>query len=434
MYERPTNYPGPEEGKKVHSQKEAGDSEGVGTKWKRYSGSRKISDSSSHSIPLEKGVRARSRDYPQGEKIQGRSPNKKVREREPIPQRGPCLSESGTDAFKKRDELGLSNRKKGQHFSQGQRERIMEEVLRLRNQGVSKSRAFSQLGVYRSTYYGWLKPKETKIRNSPPNRLLPDEKEAIIDLKMKEPYLSHRKISGFIRKDGLFVSSSSCYRILKSLGWIEPQNLRESPWKKPRYEPFRPNQIWGEDWTQLVIDGSRHYLLTIIDYFSRFIIAWGIVKTVTKKEVQDLLVLAYISQGIEKNGLKPKIRLDQGSPNMAHTTRDIIRDLEMLFSPSGVNRPTDNARQERFYRTAKQDEIYCYPSYPSLEIARKSIGEYIEFYNEKRPHQALWNFTPGYVHRVGDKSEILKEYKRKVQIVKERRLISNRAKDEKIKS
>jgi hypothetical protein len=99
-----------------------------------------------------------------------------------------------------------------------------------------------------------------------------------------------------------------------------------------------------------------------------------------------------------------------------------------------VNRPTDNARQERFYRTAKQDEIYCYPSYPSSEIARKSIGEYIEFYNEKRPHQALWNFTPGYVHRVGNKSEILKEYKRKVQIVKERRLISNRAKDEKIKS
>ena len=184
----------------------------------------------------------------------------------------------------------------------------------------------------------------------------------------------------------------------------------------------------------MVIDGSRHYLLTIIDYFSRFIIAWGIVKAVTKKEVQNLLVLAYMSQRIEKNDQKPKIRLDQGSPNMAYTTRDLIRDLEMLFSPSGVNRPTDNARQERFYRTAKQDEIYCYPSYPSLEIARKSIGEYIEFYNEERPHQALWNFTPGYVHRVGDKSEILKEYKRKVQIVKERRLIFNRAKDEKIKS
>jgi len=59
---------------------------------------------------------------------------------------------------------------------------------------------------------------------------------------------------------------------------------------------------------------------------------------------------------------------------MAYGTRALIKDLEMVFSPGGVNRPTDNARQERFYRTAKQEEIYCYPSYPSVEIARKSIG------------------------------------------------------------
>ncbi len=119
---------------------------------------------------------------------------------------------------------------------------------------------------------------------------------------------------------------------------------------------------------------------------------------------------------------------------MAYGTRALIRDLEMLFSPGGVNRPTDNARQERFYRTAKQEEIYCYPSYPSLEIARKSIGEHIDFYNEKWPHQALWNFTPGYVHRLGNKSELLKEYKRGVQIVKERCLTFNRATDGKNKS
>jgi len=60
----------------------------------------------------------------------------------------------------------------------------------------------------------------------------------------------------------------------------------------------------------LLIESLRYYLLTIIDYFSRFIIAWGIVRTVTKKDVQDLLVLAYISESIEKKDLKPKIRLD----------------------------------------------------------------------------------------------------------------------------
>jgi hypothetical protein len=59
---------------------------------------------------------------------------------------------------------------------------------------------------------------------------------------------------------------------------------------------------------------------------------------------------------------------------MAYGTRALIKDLEMVSSPGGVNRPTDNARQERFYRTAKQEEIYCYPSHPSVEIASKSIG------------------------------------------------------------
>jgi len=53
---------------------------------------------------------------------------------------------------------------------------------------------------------------------------------------------------------------------------------------------------------------------------------------------------------------------------MAYGTRALVKDLEMLFSPGGVNRLTDNARQEGFYRTAKQEEICCYSGYPSLEL------------------------------------------------------------------
>jgi len=68
MYERRTNYPKSKEDKKVQSQKETPDPEGVGTIWRRDSSGREVSDPSSHSIPLEKGIRARSRDYPQGQK------------------------------------------------------------------------------------------------------------------------------------------------------------------------------------------------------------------------------------------------------------------------------------------------------------------------------------------------------------------------------
>ena len=205
------------------------------------------------------------------------------------------------------------------------------------------------------------------------------------------------------------------------------QELREAPWKEPRYEPFAPNQIWAEDWTMLTIRGLRYYLLTIIDYFSRYIIAWSIVKTVSQQEVKDLLFIAYISQGIENLEQKPLIRLDKGSPNMAYGTRGLIKDLEMVMSPSRVSRPTDNARQERWYRTVKQEEIYCYPTYPSLDIARQSIARYIEEYNERRPHQALWNYTPGYVHRLGNKTKLLQYHRKMVQIAKKQRIKENKA-------
>jgi len=252
------------------------------------------------------------------------------------------------------------------------------------------------------------------------------EQQAIVEKKKTEPQMSHRQISGYLRSYGYWISPSSCYRILKSLGWVSPSKLRESPWKIPRYEPFRSNQIWGEDWTILTIDGSRHYLLTIIDYFSRFIVAWGIVKTVTQNEVQDILTLAYFSEGIEDQDQKPILRTDLGSPNMAYNTRRLIKDLEMILSPSRANRPTDNGRQERWYRTVKQEEIYCYPTYPSVDIARYSLTQYIELYNEKRPNQAIWNYTPGHVHRLGNKSKLLAHYKEMVQIAKEQRLKINR--------
>jgi putative transposase len=248
------------------------------------------------------------------------------------------------------------------------------------------------------------------------------EKQAVIAKKKLEPQLSHRRISGSLRPEGYWVSPSSCYRILKPLGWVSLPNLREAPWKVPRYEPFRPNQIWGEDWTLLVIDSLRHYLLTIIDYFSRYIVAWGIVRTVTRLEVQNLLALAYLSEGIKPEDSKPLLRADLGSPNMAHSTKRLIRDLGMVLSPNRPHRPTDNGRQERWYRTAKQEEIYCYPTYPTAEIARLSLGRYIHRYNEQRPHQALWNYYPGYVHRLGNKSKLLAHYKMMVQIVKEQRL------------
>lgn len=298
----------------------------------------------------------------------------------------------------------------------------------MRTQGIRTSPALQQLGIGRSTYYSWRAPQKNPPQRTSVHRLTEAERAAIIEQKQQQPQWSHRKISGYLRAAAIWVSPTSCYRVLKRLGWVSPATgLREPPWKQPHYEPFGPNQIWGEDWTGLVIAGLRYYLLTLIDYFSRYIVAWGIVQTVTHQQVRQLLVLAYLSQNIDTRSDKPLLRADRGSPNLAKKTRRLIAELEMMLSPSRSHRPTDNSRQERWYRTVKQEEIYCCPEYPSEESARQSLASYIEEYNEQRPHQALWNFTPGYVHRCANKSLILIQYRQQVIYAKQRRINFNRS-------
>ena len=427
MYERSTDSRQSKKSKKIHTAAEASDSQRMGAYWKRCGGSSEASNSSDDPVSVGQSTSARGSELFERQASQKRCPHQGTGGRKPQTERSAGVPDPGTDAVKKKDELGLTNRDKGATYSGTQRVRIIDRIDQLKASGVAKSKALKTLGICRSSYYGWQKREHDPPRQPSVQSLTAAECAAIIEQKKANPQLSHRQISGYLRYDGVWVSPSSSYRMLKALGWVEPRLFREAPWKTAHYEPFRPNQIWGEDWTILTIAGMRYYLLTIIDYFSRFIVAWGIVKTVTQREVQNLLALAYMSENLDQDASKPMIRFDQGSPNMAHSTRRLIEELEMLFSPARAHRPTDNARQERWYRTVKQEEIYCYPTHPTEQIARHSLGKYIFQYNERRPHQALLNFTPGYVHRMGNRSVLYAQYKKQVQIVKEQRIVINRS-------
>ena len=364
MYERSTNSNQSEKAQAIHTTTETSDPQRMGTVRKRCPSRRKTSHPSNHAVSMEKGLKSGCTDLSQRQTPKSRSTVQRIRARKHKTQRGSGDTNPGTDVVKKKDELGLANRRKGSFYSKTQRARIVDEIERLFARGITKTEALKTLGVCRSTYYSWLKDQNGKSKKPSVRRLTDAERQAVIEKKKDQPQLSHRKLSGYLRSDGVWVSSSSCYRLLKSFGWVLPQKLRSAPWKTPHYEPFKPNAIWGEDWTIINIAGGRYYLLTVIDYFSRYIVAWGVVKSVTQTEVGNLIALAYMDQGIEKSSNKPMLRVDRGSPNMAHNTRKLIKDLELVLSPSRAYRPTDNAIQERWYRTVKQEEIYCYPSYP----------------------------------------------------------------------
>lgn len=280
------------------------------------------------------------------------------------------------------------------------------------------------LEVSRSSYYRWRQGPKGGVPVQNPRALTPAELEQMDRVKEQHPEWRHRRIQGALQAEGTYVSFSRVYERLKAQGWDQSYERRPAPWKEPRYEVFRRNVMWGCDWTQLRIAGVRWYLLTLIDFFSRLVVAHRIVPSVHAGEVKALYQEGLLAQGIGlKAPQKPELRVDRGSPNTSWVTREFFVLIQAELSFARVRRPTDNALTERFYGTIKQEEIYLVGDYPDGFSARQEIGGYIRRYCTERPHQALWNFTPQFVHDLNDKTELLRRLKELKRQTLERRRI-----------
>lgn len=302
-----------------------------------------------------------------------------------------------------------------------QKEDIMRHVQDQKGRGETVTTTLTEMEVKRSTYYRWKNPLKSAKSTPRVTTLTPEEKKTIEGTKDQYPGLRHRQIQGMIQKIGMYISPSSVYGHLKSLGRIEPYERRPSPWDVPRYEAAWRFKLWGTDWSRMKINWLRWYLLVLIDYYSRKVVAYDIVPSVNAGHIKRLYQTGLQSEGLLKASSLPELRVDRGSPNTSHVTRDFFDVMGADLSFSRVNRPTDNARTERFFGTIKQEEIYVVRNYPDEITAREAIEKYIRYYNEERPHQALWNFTPGYVHQVNNKSLILAELRKLKRDSKARR-------------
>ena len=151
-------------------------------------------------------------------------------------------------------------------------------------------------------------------------------------------------------------------------------------------------------------------MLTVIDFFSRWIVAFDVVPTVHAGSIKEIYQAGLTNQGISLHSQsKPELRVDRGSPNTSGVTQEFFETLGAELSFARIRRPTDNALTERFYGTVKQEEIYLVGNYPDEQSAREELGRYIESYNHGRPHQALFNFTPAHVHQLNNKSVLMQE-------------------------
>lgn len=293
-----------------------------------------------------------------------------------------------------------------------QKNAIIEFVRSQKANGSTITETLNELGVKRSTYYAWIRPKRDTTTRQRLMELTPMEKKAIETAKEAYPAMRHRQIQGILQNQGCYLSFSSVYHHLKSLDMVEPYERRPSPLTEPRYSVWQRNLMWGCDWTKLLINHVRWYLIILIDFFSRYLIGYDIYPSVNASHVKHLYAMGLKSQGIGNGDILPEMRADRGSPNTSFVTREFFAFMGADLSFARVRRPTDNALTERFFGTAKQEEIYVVGSYPDEYSARHEIGTYITFYNTVRPHQALWNVTSAHVHEVNNNTRIVEELDR----------------------
>ena len=219
------------------------------------------------------------------------------------------------------------------------------EIIRLvEGSHLPTKRTLDKLGIPKTTFYRWYDrylaggPEALEDRSPKPSRIwnrIPEPvREKVKDLALKESDLSPRELAvQFTDTERYFVSEASVYRILKSYDLItSPAYVVLSAADEFKDKTTRPNQLWQTDFTYLkVIGWGWFYLSTILDDYSRYIIAWKLCTTMKAEDVTDTLDLALQASGCDQATVlhKPRLLSDNGSSYVSGELADWLEDRHM---------------------------------------------------------------------------------------------------------
>ena len=174
---------------------------------------------------------------------------------------------------------------------------------------------------------------------------------------------------------------------------------RVYPYLLDKIRVTRPNHAWAADITYLPMARGFLYLVAIMDWHSRYVVAWRLSNSLEADFCVDALKEA-LGQG------QPEVfNTDQGSQFTSLEFTQVLQEHEVKISMDGKGRYTDNIFVERLWRTVKYEEVYL-KAYANASGARRELGAYFRFYNDQRPHQALGYRRPVEVfHQVTDVGE-----------------------------
>jgi len=295
------------------------------------------------------------------------------------------------------------------------------EILTLvAESGLPRRRALAQLGLSRSTYYRWLRRQaEGRLQDKkggspiPWNKLRPEEEEKVLILARDSPELSARQLALMVTdSEGLYVSESTVFRILKREGLIKPAEIVGFKAGKEYHRKTKgPNELWATDCAHLkVVDWGWYYLVTVMDDYSRFILAWELKSDMAAGSLIDVVQKAVDLTGMTDVPLEDRTVLlsDNGPGYLSRQFGEYLRIVGIKHIIASPYHPQTNGKIERYHRTIK-GEINLVPWEMPSEL-KEAIKAFIEYYNHQRYHEGLGDVTPYDVY-TGRHPEIIRRRK-----------------------
>jgi putative transposase len=310
------------------------------------------------------------------------------------------------------------------------------EIIRLVEEStLPVRRTLEKIGIPRATFYRWYDlyqtggPEALDDRCPRPdcvwNRIPDDVRERIVRLALDEPALSPRELAvRFTDTESYFVSEASVYRLLKAHDLIaSPAFIVMKAADEFKDKTTAPNQLWQTDFTYLKVMGwGWFYLSTVLDDFSRYIIAWKLCTTMKADDVTATLEMALDASGLDKAKVlhRPRLLSDNGSSYVSDDLAKWMERHNMAHVRGAPYHPMTQGKIERWHQTLKNRillENYYLPG--DLEA---EIEAFVADYNHRRYHESIDNLTPADVYFGRGQTILLQRERIKRQTITQRRL------------
>lgn len=259
--------------------------------------------------------------------------------------------------------------------------------------GWTVRRILHHLGLSKARYREWTKRAAAACLADRPTRapsrdgILDAERQAVIAYALAHPKDGYRRLTWqMIDADVAYLSESSVYRILHEADLL-------SQWKRHRRagtapaKPTRPHERWHTDLMYLRIADSWYFLVTVLDAYSRYVVHWELLTTMTAADVRLV-----IQEALERTGAQPAVVTDNGSQFTAAEFKDLVRRFSLEHIRIRTYHPESNGLVERFHRSTR--EALEEQTLANLTQARAIIADWVQHYNEERLHAGIGYLPP----------------------------------------